>query len=194
MKKSEMEFAQIVKEQKSTIYTVWYMFSKDEEEVNDLFQEILINLWNGYESFEPPYVGLPREPEHLHQPGPEEKEKGHHPPVDGHQPVRRPGRRHTASGHASTTYQQARPLRPRHHPAVAREHELRGNRTDCGYLNEKRVGETLPHQGATEENVIDIYYLRFTIYFMNFVTTQHSSSKLGSVFAAPKFSNLFGYF
>ena len=28
------------------------MFSKDEEEVNDLFQEILINLWNGYESFE----------------------------------------------------------------------------------------------------------------------------------------------
>lgn len=52
MKKSEMEFAQIVKEQKSTIYTVCYMFSKDEEEVNDLFQEILINLWNGYESFE----------------------------------------------------------------------------------------------------------------------------------------------
>ena len=47
-----MEFAQIVKEQKSTIYTVCYMFSKDEEEVNDLFQEILINLWNGYESFE----------------------------------------------------------------------------------------------------------------------------------------------
>ncbi len=28
---------------------------------------------------------------------------------------------------------------------------------------------------------------------MNFVTTQHSSSKLGSVFAAPKFSDLFGY-
>ena len=52
MNKSEMEFARMVKEQKSTIYTVCYMFSKDEEEVNDLFQEILINLWNGYESFE----------------------------------------------------------------------------------------------------------------------------------------------
>ncbi len=52
MNKSEMEFARMVKEQKSTIYTVCYMFSKDEEEVNDLFQQILINLWNGYESFE----------------------------------------------------------------------------------------------------------------------------------------------
>ena len=29
---------------------------------------------------------------------------------------------------------------------------------------------------------------------MNFVTTKHSSSKLGSVFAAPKFSDLFGFF
>jgi RNA polymerase sigma-70 factor (ECF subfamily) len=28
------------------------MFSKDEDEVNDLFQEVLINLWNGYEGFE----------------------------------------------------------------------------------------------------------------------------------------------
>ncbi len=36
--------------------------------------------------------------------------------------------------------------------------------------------------------------LLFTIYYMNFVTTQHSSSKLGSVFAAPKFSYLFNYF
>ena len=41
-----------MKEQKSTIYTVCYMFSKDQDEVNDLFQEILINLWNGFEKFE----------------------------------------------------------------------------------------------------------------------------------------------
>ncbi len=27
------------------------MFSKDDDEVNDLFQEVLINLWKGYESF-----------------------------------------------------------------------------------------------------------------------------------------------
>ena len=28
------------------------MFSKDEDEVNDLFQEILIRLWQGLDSFE----------------------------------------------------------------------------------------------------------------------------------------------
>ena len=52
MSLQEQEFARLVKEQKSTIYTVCYMFSKDQDEVNDLFQEILINLWNGFEKFE----------------------------------------------------------------------------------------------------------------------------------------------
>jgi RNA polymerase sigma-70 factor (ECF subfamily) len=44
-------FAQLVKENKSTIYTVCYMFSRNEEEVNDLFQETLINMWKGIDSF-----------------------------------------------------------------------------------------------------------------------------------------------
>lgn len=41
----------MVRENKSTIYTVCYMFSHDEEEVNDLFQETLINMWKGIDSF-----------------------------------------------------------------------------------------------------------------------------------------------
>jgi RNA polymerase sigma-70 factor (ECF subfamily) len=41
----------MVKEYRKTIYTVCYFFSKDTEEVNDLFQEILMNLWKGYGSF-----------------------------------------------------------------------------------------------------------------------------------------------
>lgn len=48
---TENEFAQLVKENKGTIYTVCYMFSKDQDEVNDLFQEVLINLWRGIGSF-----------------------------------------------------------------------------------------------------------------------------------------------
>ena len=36
---------------KSTIYTVCYMFSKNEDEVNDLFQETLVNLWKSMETF-----------------------------------------------------------------------------------------------------------------------------------------------
>jgi len=51
MNNNETEFSKIVRENKSTIYTVCYMFSKDEDEVNDLFQEILINMWKGFESF-----------------------------------------------------------------------------------------------------------------------------------------------
>ena len=52
MDQLEQRFEQTLKEQKNTIFTVCYMFSKDEDEVNDLFQEVLINLWNGYEGFE----------------------------------------------------------------------------------------------------------------------------------------------
>lgn len=49
--KDETRFVQIVKEQKQAIYTVCYLFSKDKEEVNDLFQETLVNLWNGFDKF-----------------------------------------------------------------------------------------------------------------------------------------------
>ena len=51
MKQNDEFFARLVKEHKSTIYTVCYMFSHDEEEVNDLFQETLINMWTGIDSF-----------------------------------------------------------------------------------------------------------------------------------------------
>ena len=42
----------MIREHKSTIYTVCFMFSKDSDEVSDLFQEVLINLWKGYASFQ----------------------------------------------------------------------------------------------------------------------------------------------
>ena len=51
MEEKEKEFAQIVREHKRRIYTVCYMFSKDADEVADLFQEILINMWKGFSSF-----------------------------------------------------------------------------------------------------------------------------------------------
>lgn len=47
----EKEFTDIVREYKGTIYTVCYMFSNDSDEVADLFQEILINIWNGLPKF-----------------------------------------------------------------------------------------------------------------------------------------------
>lgn len=51
MDNKEQAFAQLFREHKSTIYSVCYMFSKDLDEIDDLFQEILARLWKGYDSF-----------------------------------------------------------------------------------------------------------------------------------------------
>ena len=51
MENIELQFTKMVKEYRKTIYTVCYFFSKDTEEVNDLYQEILINLWRGFPNY-----------------------------------------------------------------------------------------------------------------------------------------------
>lgn len=51
MNKKETDFIQILKEYKTTIYTVCFMFSKDKDEVNDMYQEVSINLWKGFDNF-----------------------------------------------------------------------------------------------------------------------------------------------
>ena len=48
----EHQFELLVREHKRTIYTVCYMFSHNNVEVDDLFQEILIRLWNGFDHYE----------------------------------------------------------------------------------------------------------------------------------------------
>ena len=48
----EHQFELLVRQHKRTIYTVCYMFSHDKAEIDDLFQEILIRLWNGFETYE----------------------------------------------------------------------------------------------------------------------------------------------
>lgn len=51
MENIELQFTRMVKEYRKTVYTVCYFFSKDTEEVNDLYQEILINLWKGFPNY-----------------------------------------------------------------------------------------------------------------------------------------------
>ena len=48
----EYQFEQLVRQHKRTIYTVCYMFSRNKAEIDDLFQEILIRLWNGFDNYE----------------------------------------------------------------------------------------------------------------------------------------------
>ena len=48
----EHQFEHLVRQHKRTIYTVCYMFSRNKAEIDDLFQEILIRLWNGFDNYE----------------------------------------------------------------------------------------------------------------------------------------------
>ena len=47
MDNTEKEFERLVRAHKEVIYTTCYMFSKNDDEVADLFQETLINMWKG---------------------------------------------------------------------------------------------------------------------------------------------------
>lgn len=52
MNTKEQEFEQLVRTHKAIIYAVCYLFSKDQDEVADLFQECLINLWKSWAGYE----------------------------------------------------------------------------------------------------------------------------------------------
>ena len=51
MDDDQKQFSVMVRQNKNTIFTVCYMFSKDQEEVTDLFQEVLIRLWQGFDNY-----------------------------------------------------------------------------------------------------------------------------------------------
>lgn len=51
MDTSEKEFEQLVERYKATIYSVCFMYSSDKKETDDLFQEVLVNLWQSLKSF-----------------------------------------------------------------------------------------------------------------------------------------------
>ena len=52
MENKEQIFTNVVREHKSTIYSVCFMFAESAEEADDLFQEVLVRLWQGFEGFE----------------------------------------------------------------------------------------------------------------------------------------------
>jgi RNA polymerase sigma-70 factor (ECF subfamily) len=47
----EQEFVSIVERNKQLIYKVCYMYADDSLELNDLYQEVVINLWKGFDNF-----------------------------------------------------------------------------------------------------------------------------------------------
>ena len=51
MEQKEQQFTRLVEQHKTVIYTVCYMFSGSREEAEDLFQDVLVRLWKGYDTF-----------------------------------------------------------------------------------------------------------------------------------------------
>lgn len=47
----ESRFMAIVSDNRQMIYKVCYMYASDQEELNDLYQEVLANLWQGLDSY-----------------------------------------------------------------------------------------------------------------------------------------------
>ena len=50
-KQLEKEFLGMIEAQQRTIYKVCYMYAKDQDDLNDLFQETVLNLWKGYPNY-----------------------------------------------------------------------------------------------------------------------------------------------
>lgn len=51
MNQEERNFQEFVLRHKATIYSVCYMYAADRHEADDIFQEVLINLWRGLSSY-----------------------------------------------------------------------------------------------------------------------------------------------
>lgn len=73
----EQEFADKLVQYKHIIYKVCFMYADNKDDVNDLFQESVFNIWKSYKNFRGKFVchmGLPHIPEHVYLGLPKEKE------------------------------------------------------------------------------------------------------------------------
>ena len=50
-KELEKDFLDMIEAQKRTIYKVCYMYANDQDDLNDLFQETVLNLWKGFPNY-----------------------------------------------------------------------------------------------------------------------------------------------
>ena len=52
-KQIENDFLQLITAQKRVIYKVCYVYANDQDELNDLFQEVVLNLWKSFPFIRP---------------------------------------------------------------------------------------------------------------------------------------------
>lgn len=50
-KEAEREFIELIEKHSRLIYKVCFMYASDNDKLNDLYQEVLINLWRSHDAF-----------------------------------------------------------------------------------------------------------------------------------------------
>ena len=141
----EHQFELLVRQHKRTIYTVCYMFSRNKAEIDDLFQEILIRLWNGFDNYEgrstaQTWIYRVALNTAINQDKKERRRIETVPLTVDIDPLR--GRRPQDAANPRTLrpHLAPRPHRPKPHPALARRHQLRRNRGHHRHHAEQRRG------------------------------------------------------
>ena len=51
MNEQEQMFLSLVEQHRQVIYKVCFMYASDDETINDLYQEVVLNLWKGFPQF-----------------------------------------------------------------------------------------------------------------------------------------------
>ena len=67
----EQEFLSVIREYERVIYKVCYLYANPNAPLNDLYQDVVLNLWKAYPKFRKECKGfhldLPYCPQHLYQ-------------------------------------------------------------------------------------------------------------------------------
>ena len=84
MENAEQEFVSVVREYERVIYKVCYLYTTPNATLNDLYQEVVLNLWKAFPSSGGSVrfpLDLPHRTEHVHQLYPQRKEhpRNRHP-------------------------------------------------------------------------------------------------------------------
>ncbi len=158
MENAEQEFVSVVREYERVIYKVCYLYTTPNATLNDLYQEVVLNLWKAFPKFRRECkisdVDLPHRPEHLHQLYTQRKE---HPRNRYPQPRSRPELKRTRgnTSHATATLPDDKPagtIGKIHHPALSGREKLRRNCRNHRADPDKRCHQAQPHQRQIEKN------------------------------------------
>ena len=130
----QYEFETFVRKHRRIVGKVCYLYAMDSDDFDDLYQEVLINLWRGFDGFE----GRAKVSSWVYRVA-----------LNTCISYYRRNRRHTGRLPLTDSLGAADEARKGGRDAVARRASLRGDRRDHGAYAQQRGFEAPPHQAET---------------------------------------------